>query len=275
VYGINFQFAMVDSQFAIDITLLFLPVVWLYSLSGVVFPTAYPPSLSGEIYMKAALAELIGTFTLVFIGAGAGALADGSGGGLVGVALAHGLALMVIVYTWGAFSGAHVNPAVTLGVALTGRISSLTAVIYWTVQFIGALAAAFLLAYLLGRGGTLGQTIGDFTPVEAGEGSVAKTIVVEAILTFFLVTSVFASGVLGKNGNLSGVAIGLVLTMDILMGAKLTGASMNPARTFGPAFVMGNLNYFWVYLIGPFIGAGVGALLYDRVFTTEDDDDEF
>jgi glycerol uptake facilitator-like aquaporin len=94
--------------------------------------------------------------------------------------------------------------------------------------------------------------------------------VLEAVLTFFLMVSVFASAVFNKNGNLGGVAIGLVLTMDILMGGPLTGASMNPARTFGPAFVMRHLDYFWMYLIGPFLGAGIGALLYDRMFATAD-----
>jgi MIP family channel proteins len=226
--------------------------------------------------MKAALAEFIGTFTLVFIGAGAGALADVGSGGLVAVALAYGLALMVIVYTWGSISGAHVNPAVTLGVAFTGRMSSLTAVIYWTAQFLGGVAAAYLLAYLVGTEGGLGQTIGSLTPNVTTSGpnaSAVKTIVVEAVLTFFLMTSVFASGVLNKNGNLAGVAIGLVLTMDIIMGGTLTGASMNPARTFGPAVVMRNvqnMDYFWMYLIGPFIGATVGALLYDQMFSTKD-----
>ena len=226
--------------------------------------------------MKAALAEFIGTFTLVFIGAGAGALADSSGGGLVSVAFAHGLALMVVVYTWGSISGAHVNPAVTLGVAFTGRINSLTAVIYWTAQFLGGVAAAYLLLYLIGTSQGLGQTIGSLTPGVATSGpnaSAVKTIVVEAVLTFFLMTSVFSSGVLNKNGNLAGVAIGLVLTMDILMGGTLTGGSMNPARTFGPAVALRNvqpMDYFWMYLIGPFIGATVGALLYDQMFTTKD-----
>lgn len=224
--------------------------------------------------MKAALAEFIGTFTLVFIGAGAGALADPGSAGLVGVALAHGLALMVIVYTWGSISGAHVNPAVTLGVAFTGRINSLTAVIYWTSQFLGAIAASYLLAYLIGTQNGLGATVGSLTPVVAGEGgSAAKTIVCEAVLTFFLVASVMASGVLNKNANLAGVAIGLVLTMDIIMGGSLTGASMNPARTFGPALVLRHqqdIGYFWMYLVGPFIGATIAALLYDQMAGSED-----
>jgi MIP family channel proteins len=182
--------------------------------------------------LKPALAELIGTFTLTFIGAGAGALAGTNGGGIVAVALAHGVALMVIVYAWGAISGAHVNPAVTFGLAVAGKIDWVKAVWYWIAQFVGATIAAYLLLYLVGKDSGLGATTGSLTKTDA-----VKTIVVEAVLTFFLVTVVFGTAVSGRNGNAAGIAIGLVLTMDILMGGALTGASMNPARTFGPALV--------------------------------------
>ncbi|MBI3761549.1 MAG: aquaporin [Chloroflexi bacterium] len=211
--------------------------------------------------LKSAFAELIGTFTLVFIGAGAGALAGSNGGGIVAVALAHGVALMVIVYVWGGISGAHVNPAVTFGLALAGKIDWGKAVWYWIAQFVGAAIAAYLLAYLVGTGTGLGATTGSLTTSDP-----VKTIVVEAVLTFFLVTAVFGSAVAGRNGNAVGITIGFVLTMDILMGGALTGASMNPARTFGPALVTGNLSYLWMYLVGPLVGGGVAGLLYDRVF---------
>ena len=211
--------------------------------------------------LKPALAELVGTFTLVFIGAGAGALA---GGNVVTVALAHGIALMVIVYAWGAASGAHVNPAVTFGLALTGKMDWTKAVWYWVAQFVGGVLAAYLLAWIVGPSAAvtgLGATVGSLTASEP-----AKAIVVEAVLTFFLVAAVFGSAVAGRNGNAAGLAIGLVLTMDILMGGGLTGASMNPARTFGPALATGHLEYFALYLIGPFLGAAVAALLYSAVF---------
>lgn len=224
--------------------------------------------------MKAAIAELIGTFLLVFIGAGAGTLASPDSAGLVAVALAHGWALVIIVYVFGAISGAHVNPAVTLGIALTGRINAMKAVVYWIAQFAGGLAAAYLLAWLIGTGSGLGETVGKLTPnvpdVSGPLASQTKVIVLEAVLTFFLMLSVMACGVLNKCGNAAGIAIGMVLTFDILMGGSLTGASMNPARTFGPAFVMRHLDYFWMYLIGPFLGAGIGALLYDHLFATSD-----
>jgi len=210
--------------------------------------------------LKAAFAELIGTFTLVFIGAGAGAMAGITDGGIVSVALAHGLALMVIVYAWGGISGAHVNPAVTLGIALTGRLTWIRAAYYWVAQFLGAAAAAFLLKSLIGGTGGLGATLGTHT------GDPVRAIVIEAVLTFFLIVAVFGTAVAGRNGNAAGIAIGLVLAMDILMGGALTGASMNPARTFGPALATGDLSYLWIYVVGPCLGAAVGALLYDRVF---------
>ena len=214
---------------------------------------------------KAALAELIGTFTLVFIGAGAGALAATSGGGIVGVAFAHGLALMVIVYAWGSISGAHVNPAVTFGVAVAGRMDWPKAISYWIAQLLGAIAAAYLLQWLVGVDSKLGATVGSLTP--PGEGTDAlKVIVLEGVLTFFLVVAVFASGVHGRNGNLAGIAIGLVLTMDILAGGPLTGASMNPARTLGPAVATGDVSYVWMYFVGPLAGGAVAALLYDKYF---------
>jgi MIP family channel proteins len=216
--------------------------------------------------IKAALAELIGTFTLVFIGAGAGSLVEP---GLLGVAFAHGLALMVIIYAWGSISGAHVNPAVTLGVLVAGRMNIINAVAYWIAQFLGAIAAAYLLQWFLGPDSDLGRTVGRLTPgiSEAATGtSAAKVIVLEAVLTFFLVSAVFASGIHGRNGNMAGIAIGLVLTMDIIAGGPLTGASMNPARTLGPAVATGELSYVWMYFVGPFIGGAIAALLYDKYF---------
>ena len=219
---------------------------------------------------KASLAEFIGTFTLVFIGAGAGALAIAGNGGILGVALAHGTALIVIIYAFGSISGAHVNPAVTFGIALAGRMSWVRAVFYWVAQFLGAVLAAYVLLWILEPGQLAGgETKGAYTipaAVDKDAHAIARVLVVEAILTFFLVVAVFASGVQGRNGNMAGVAIGAVLTMDILAGGPLTGASMNPARTFGPAMAVGDFRYLWMYLVGPMLGGAVGALVYDRVF---------
>jgi MIP family channel proteins len=216
--------------------------------------------------IKAAVAELIGTFTLVLIGAGAGAVLEPNSAGTVGVALAHGLALLVIIYAWGSISGAHVNPAVTLGVVVVGRMDWIKAISYWVAQLLGAIAAAYLLQWFVGPDSKLGSTIGSLTPHGIVEGHAIKVVVLEAVLTFFLVTAVFASGIHGRNGNMAGIAIGLVLTMDILMGGGLTGASMNPARTLGPAVATGDMSYVWMYFAGPAIGGVVAALLYDKYF---------
>lgn len=210
---------------------------------------------------KAALAELLGTFTLTFIGAGVGAMADENHVGVLGVAWAHGLALMVIVYIWGSISGAHVNPAVTFGVAVAGKMPWSKAVLYWIAQCVGAVAAAYLLAYMIGTTSGLGQTTGSLTKPDP-----TRTVVIEAVLTAFLVLAVMASGIYGKNGNIAGVAIGLVLTMDILFGATLTGASMNPARTLGPAVVVRDFSYLNLYIIGPMLGGGVAGLMYEKMF---------
>lgn len=217
--------------------------------------------------IKAAVAELVGTFTLVFIGAGA--VTQLEDGGLVGVAFAHGLALMVIVYAWGSISGAHVNPAVTFGVAVGGRMEWPKAVSYWVAQLLGAIAAAYLLQLILGHGTELGRTVGSLTPLgetPADGTSAVKVIALEGVLTFFLVVAVLASGVHKLNGNAAGLAIGLVLTMDILFAFPLTGASMNPARTLGPAVALGDVSYVWMYFVGPLAGGAVAGLWYEYYF---------
>jgi MIP family channel proteins len=216
--------------------------------------------------VKQLLAELIGTFTLVFIGAGAGAMAATSGGGIVGVALAHGFALAVIAYAWGPISGAHVNPAVTFGVALAGKMEWSKAIGYWVAQLLGGAIAGYALFYFLGTALTGGETKGTWTTGAAADP--AKVILLEAILTFFLVIAVFGSALSGRAGNAYGIAIGFVLVMDILCGGPLTGASMNPARTFGPALALGkeHLDYFWMYVVGPLVGGGIAGVLYGSLF---------
>lgn len=214
---------------------------------------------------KAVLAELIGTFTLTFIGAGSGAAAGTNAGvpGLIAVALAHGVALMIIVYTWGTVSGAHVNPAVTLGVLIGGKIDLGRAIVYWIAQFLGAIAAAYVLLWLVGDALRLGQTLGSFSVANAQLAvDATRTIVLEAILTFFLVAAVMSCGIFNNFGNAVGLAIGFVLTADILMGGPYTGASMNPARSFGPFLALNNLGPFWMYLVGPAIGGAIAGLLY-------------
>jgi len=206
---------------------------------------------------KALTAEFVGTFALIFIGAGAGAIGVG---GLVGVALAHGLVLMAVAAAYGPISGAHINPAVTIALWFGRQIKAAEAVGYIGVQVLGGIAGAFVLRFVLGGTGSgLGAT------VLAGGVSPTQGVAVEAVLTFFLVNTIYNTAVSGKAGNLAPAAIGLTLAFSILMGGPLTGASLNPARTLGPAIVTGNYADLWVYLVGPVIG-GLGAtLLYDRV----------
>lgn len=205
---------------------------------------------------KVFVAELIGTFALVFIGAGAGALGVG---GLVGVAFAHGLTLMVFAYIYGHISGTHVNPAVTFGLALNGTVKWIDAVVnYWLPQFLGGIVAAALLVFLIGAEKLAGgATVGSLTA-----GQPLRALAVEAVLTFFLVNTVLHGAVAGKAKEFAGLAIGMTLAFAILMGGPLTGASLNPARTLGPALFTGNLGSYWIYLVGPLLGGAAAAGLF-------------
>ena len=206
--------------------------------------------------IKALTAEFVGTFALIFIGAGAGAI---GAGGLVGVALAHGLVLMAVAAAYGPISGAHINPAVTIALWFGRQIKAAEAVGYIVVQVLGGIAGASVLRFVLGGAGSgLGAT------VLAGSISPTQGLVVEAVLTFFLVNTIYNTAVSGKAGNLAPAAIGLTLAFCILMGGPLTGGSVNPARTLGPAIVTGNYADLWVYLVGPVIGGLAATLLYDR-----------
>ena len=207
------------------------------------------------------ISEAVGTFTLIFIGAGS-IIATG-GGDLLTIALAHGLAIGVMVSAVGHVSGGHFNPAVTLAVWVSRRIGTGAAVAYILTQLaagaLGALALRLLLPGVLWEPLNLGTPA--VTPgIQAWQG-----IGIEAVLTFFLVWVVFATAVdpAGAFGKIAGLAIGLTISMDIMMGGPFTGAAMNPARSFGPAVVSGELTGMWVYFLGPIIGGTVAALLYD------------
>ncbi|NWF64681.1 MAG: aquaporin [Chloroflexi bacterium] len=209
---------------------------------------------------KIFLAEFIGTFALVFIGAGAGA----ANAGLVGVALAHGLTVAAFVYTFGYISGAHLNPAVTFGLALQGSVKWSDAVYYWLVQFVGAISAAGALHWVATQlGGTInaGATVGVLT-----DSQPIAAMIVEAVLTFFLVNAILHTAVAGKGGSMAGLAIGMTLIAAILVGGPLTGASLNPARTLGPAIYaepsLTNVYTYVIYLFGPLIGSTLAVLVF-------------
>lgn len=210
---------------------------------------------------KVFVAELIGTFALVFIGAGAGVVGIG---GLVGVALAHGFVIASFIYLYGGISGAHFNPAVTFGLSLNGTLKWVDAIFYWMAQFLGAGLAAWLLSFVAASVSGLqgGATVGTLT-----ESVPFAAFVVEIVLTFFLVNAVLHADVAGKAGSFAGLVIGMTLTFAILAGGPMTGASLNPARTFGPALFTGSLTNAMTYLIyfaGPLAGAAlaVGAFKF-------------
>ena len=202
---------------------------------------------------KSLVAEFIGTFALIFIGAGALAIGQAN---LVGVALAHGLVIVVFAYAYGHISGTHINPAVTLGLLIAGEIQFVAAIGYWIAQFLGGILGAVVLNAVLPNPGDPGVTI------LSENVSVGQGLVVEIVLTFFLVNTIFNTAVSGKAGNFAGLAIGLTLVLGILMGGPLTRASLNPARTLGPAIVSGNYADIWLYFVGPLVGAILAALLY-------------
>lgn len=218
--------------------------------------------------LRAAIAEFIGTFALCFIGAGAICTNQWSHGavGLVGIAIAHGAVLSVMISTLGHVSGGHFNPAVTVAV-LTGRkISPTQAARYILAQLAGAGAAGYLLLAIVPA--SVWQPVHLGTPALGADVTVFQGIVIETVLTFFLALSVFGTAVdpKGSGNAVAGFGIGTVLVFDILFGGPLTGASMNPARTFGPALASGYWNHHLVYWIGPLLGGLLAGWLYTRVF---------
>ena len=209
-------------------------------------------------------AEFIGTFALIFIGAGAGALGLG---GVVGVAFAHGLVVATFASGYGPISGCHVNPAVTVGVLVARQISPRDAGLYIVVQLLGGIVGGLLLRFVLGGPETgLGATV-LAENLTIGDVSISVTplagLVLEIILTFFLANAVLNTAVAGRGGDVAALAIGLTLTFCILMGGPLTGASVNPARTIGPAIAAGIFSDIWLYIVGPVVGGILAALLYN------------
>ena len=222
-------------------------------------------------WFKPFLAEAIGTFGLIFFGAGSIIMDAYTGGGvgLVGIALAHGVVLAVVITATAHISGGHINPAVTIGVWIGRKIEGRMALIYIAAQLLGATVAAAFLAGLYPMGAVDAASMG--TPMLADGMSVGTGIVIEAILTFFLVFTVFGTAVDSRAPNLGGWAIGLVLVFAILAGGPLTGASLNPARTFGPALVGGYWAGHIVYWVGPILGGIVAAGIYSRLLMPKPD----
>ncbi len=215
--------------------------------------------------MREYLAELIATFALVFIGAGA---VIANPGNIVAVAFAHGLVLMAMIYALGHISGAHVNPAVTVAMMATKQIGIFKGIGYIVSQLVGAAIAGFLLSAIFTGAVSNLNNLG--APALGSGVNELKGVAVEAVLTFFLVFTIFGTAV-DKKGSAhhAGLAIGMVLAFDILAGGALTGAAMNPARAFGPALAAGFWTAQWVYWIGPILGALIAGLLYKNVLMKE------
>jgi MIP family channel proteins len=215
--------------------------------------------------LRRSVAEGVGTFALLFIGAGAVAskyFPDASYG-FLGIAIAHGLILSVMVTATMSISGGHLNPAVTLALLLARRTNLKSAAGYIIAQLVGAVAAALLLKLVYP--GTVTRAIALATPSISSAISLPQAIVVELVLTFFLVSAVFGTCANPDAPKVGGFGVGLVLLVDVLVGGPLTGAAVNPARAFGPAVVSGQWIGHAVYWVGPIAGGLLAALLWEYV----------
>jgi MIP family channel proteins len=219
---------------------------------------------------KQMVAEFIGTFALIFIGIGAIHHFGAVPGGLLGIALAHGLTIAVMVSATGGISGGHLNPAVTFGLHIGGKISCKDSIAYWFAQLAGGTVAALLAGNLIATGGeSASQIIIAGTPALGKGVSTGAAIGIEAVLTFFLVFVVYGSAVDVRAPKIGGLAIGLTVALDILFGGPLTGGAMNVARWFGPALAAGNWKDAIVYIVGPLLGGGLAGLIYGRFLIKE------
>ncbi|XP_074560525.1 putative aquaporin TIP2-1 [Curcuma longa] len=219
--------------------------------------------------LKSYLAEFIATLLFVFAGVGSAIAFDklttGSAldpAGLVAVAVAHAFALFVGVSVAANISGGHLNPAVTFGLAVGGHITILTGAFYWIAQLLGSTVACFLLKFV--TGGLAVPTHG----VAAGLSEL-QGVLMEIVITFALVYTVYATAAdpkKGALGTIAPIAIGFIVGANILAAGPFSGGSMNPARSFGPAVVSGNFAGNWVYWVGPLIGGGLAGFVYGDVF---------
>ncbi len=219
--------------------------------------------------MKRYFAELVGTFVLVFGGVGAAVLA-GSHIHNIGIAFAFGLSILAMVYTVGPISGCHINPAVTFGMLLSRKIGGKDAVMYAIAQIIGAIIAAgcvLFIAHGMPGGysahvsGLASDGYGAHSP---GLYSMAAGFVAEMILTMFLVLTVLGSTDIKAPVGFAGIAIGLVVTLDHLVGIPITNTSVNPARSIGPAVFAGGwaVHQLWLFIVAPLVGAAIAAAIY-------------
>lgn len=215
-------------------------------------------------FVRPLVAEFVGAFVFFFIGAGAIVTDHFTQGavGLLGIALAHGLILSILVSGLGPVSGGHFNPAVTLGLFVAKKVNRTTLIGYVIAQLLGGVLAGLLLRVIFPASVWLPVHLG--TPALSTLLSPGVGLLVEAILTFFLMLAVLSTAVDAMAPKIGGFGIGLTVAVDILVGGPLTGAAMNPARVFGPALAAGFWESHWIYWIGPAIGASLAAYIYSR-----------
>jgi aquaporin TIP len=225
-------------------------------------PTREERAVVDRELIKALIIEFIGPFALVFMGVGAIILTQGQD--VVAIAFAHGLGLGLVLLAAGHISGGHFNPAVTIAMLATRRIDTQRAVAYIVAQLAGGLAAAGVLVLCYRDLERNAVNLG--VPAVGANNSVGNAVLMEGVLTFFLVLVIFGTAVDTRTPKvISGLAIGLAITMDILAGSAVSGAAMNPARWFGPAIVQWDWSNFWVWWVGPIVGGLVAAFLYNDV----------
>lgn len=236
------------------------------------------PSLAKQL-----VAEFIGTFALVFVGVAATCF---TGGDILSVSLAQGLTIAALASALMAISGAHFNPAVTLGMLVGGRIEAHRALLYMLAQLLAGFVAAGLLVYALagtelapkGKPATEPVSVGMpkipnkvINNVQSDEPRInaVQGMVIEAALTFLLVVTYFGTMADGRGPRLGGLAVGLVATVGVLGGGALTGGALNPARVFGPAAISGTWLNHWIYWVGPLLGGAMAGLIYGRFLLEE------
>ncbi|MDP1736253.1 MAG: aquaporin [Caulobacter sp.] len=213
--------------------------------------------------MNKFIAEFIGTLALVLFGCGAAVLGGGNVGQL-GIALAFGFAIVAMAYGIGPISGCHVNPAVSLAAFVAGRMTLKDMGLYWVAQFLGALAGAAVLCVLAKEGAASGLGHNGWGPGYLGEYSMEAALIFEAVMTALFVIVIL--GVTGDKGQgaFAGLAIGITLAVIHIVGIQITGVSVNPARSFGPAVLVGGqaMAQLWLFIVAPAVGAVVGGALY-------------
>ena len=211
--------------------------------------------------MQKFVAEFLGTLTLVLFGCGAAVL-GGDNVGQLGIALAFGFAIVAMAYGIGSISGCHVNPAVSLGAFIAGRMSAREMLVYWVAQFLGALVGAGILAAIAGMAGGLGQN--GWGPGYNGEFSMQAALIFEVVMTAIFVIVILGSTSAEAPAGFAGLAIGITLAVIHIVGIQVTGVSVNPARSFGPAVLVGGqaLSQLWLFFVAPAIGAVIAGAIY-------------